>query len=280
MISSYNFSVIIPVYNRCSELIRSLHSVHPLASSCFVEVIVIDDCSTDSLSLQYIQKSVNTAYYGAFKYIRLPVNMGVTFAKNAGGMNATCDWLIFLDSDDILVERFGDVFSSEMHVLPNYGKIPDILFFRSISRSTLKLIGPPRVASHLNLEEFLRHGTYGECLPVIKRASFLVYPYNSRLRGCESTAYLNLLVNDGSFYLSDKIGRVYTDTGSSRLSSPLNLFRRSRFLVIYHASFFVVLLRSQRIFYPLALLKALFYFMCSFVVLILGLFSVVFNHRR
>lgn len=256
-----SLSFIVPVYNRKDKLLRSLRSIpSPTLAFPVVEVIVVDDCSSDGLCLDHIISNTRAELHYCFKYIKLPVNMGVTYAKNLGALNASADWLFFLDSDDLLVDSFNEILFSALKVFASYSSCPDVMFFRCISCSTGKLIGRELSSHYIMLDEFIKAGTGGECLPLIKRDVFISFPYNPSLRGCESWAYLNILVAGHSVYLSDKILRVYDDSGSDRLSLGSQIIKRSSRLSVYHWSFFFILLFRARRVWPLALIKSLYYF--------------------
>jgi glycosyltransferase involved in cell wall biosynthesis len=62
-----------------------------------IEVIVVDDCSTDNsyLVLQNIQSIDNR-----LKILRNNFNYGVSFARNLGIKYSTGEYICFLDSDD------------------------------------------------------------------------------------------------------------------------------------------------------------------------------------
>ena len=88
-------SVIIPTYNRDKYIIESLNSVlkqtyHNL------EIIIIDDCSTDNTEFLISQVKDNR-----IKYIKLKENKGSSFARNVGIEMATGNYITFQDSDDI-----------------------------------------------------------------------------------------------------------------------------------------------------------------------------------
>lgn len=88
-------SVIIPNYNREELVLRAVKSVLRQSYNN-IEVIVVDDCSTDS--------SVNrlsTIKDRRVKVIQLSKNCGACVARNIGIKNAKGDYLAFLDSDDI-----------------------------------------------------------------------------------------------------------------------------------------------------------------------------------
>lgn len=88
------FSVIIPTYNRASTLIRSIRSVLDQTVPAW-EIIVVDDGSSDN-TWELVAKFPQVRYH-------YQVNSGVCAARNQGAEIATGDWLIFLDSDDELV---------------------------------------------------------------------------------------------------------------------------------------------------------------------------------
>jgi len=90
-----NITVIIPTYNRYEFLKRALRSVYAQSYKP-QEIIVIDDGSTDNTP-QIIQEFPN------IKYVH-QANSGVSSARNLGILNATYEWIAFLDSDDEWVE--------------------------------------------------------------------------------------------------------------------------------------------------------------------------------
>ncbi len=87
-----NISVIIPTYNRCELLRRALLSV--FAQTLLpIEVVIIDDGSTDGTNAMLRQEFPAVSYY-------CQENNGVSSARNLGIKHTTGDWLAFLDSDD------------------------------------------------------------------------------------------------------------------------------------------------------------------------------------
>jgi glycosyltransferase involved in cell wall biosynthesis len=89
------FSIIIPTFNRFSELSRCLLSLVNQTSSDF-EVIIIDDGSTDNTSevVAGFNKDLNIKYIKIANSGRpaIPRNLGITQAKG--------NYIAFLDSDD------------------------------------------------------------------------------------------------------------------------------------------------------------------------------------
>lgn len=83
----------IPTYNQAGTLAETIDSA--LAQTVLCEVIVVDDGSTD------LTRQVLIDYEDKVKVIR-QTNRGLPAARNTAIMNATSEWFLPLDSDDIL----------------------------------------------------------------------------------------------------------------------------------------------------------------------------------
>ena len=92
------FSIIIPCFNSKNTIERCLKSVFNQKFKN-IEIIVINDNSNDG-SLRIINK-----YKKKITIINNKRNLGVGSARNAGILKSSGKYLIFLDSDDILVEK-------------------------------------------------------------------------------------------------------------------------------------------------------------------------------
>ena len=86
-------TVIIPTYNRCSDLLEALDSVcrqtHP-----DIEVIVINDASQDN-TIDCVQQA-----FPAVNLVNLEHNVGAAAARNIGIQISSKRYLAFLDDDD------------------------------------------------------------------------------------------------------------------------------------------------------------------------------------
>lgn len=90
-----SLSIIIPAYNASETLGATIQSALGIRSSSS-EVIVIDDGSTD-------ETPAISASFGNGIRCRRVENGAVSRARNTGAAMASGDWLLFLDSDDLLI---------------------------------------------------------------------------------------------------------------------------------------------------------------------------------
>lgn len=91
------FSIIIPSYNRASQIVQTLHSLLEQSFKDF-EIIVVDDGSTDNTQEIMNDYCIKHSF---IKYEKQS-NKGVCTARNNGAKIAKGEYLIFLDSDDLV----------------------------------------------------------------------------------------------------------------------------------------------------------------------------------
>ncbi|HEX2832147.1 MAG TPA: glycosyltransferase family 2 protein [Thermoanaerobaculia bacterium] len=94
---SIDISIIIPVYNRPAKVGETVTSVLRQAHDCTMEVLVIDDASTDD-TWQVVQSMAG------IRPLQMPQNGGQCAARNLGLAHATGRYVKFLDSDDVLLD--------------------------------------------------------------------------------------------------------------------------------------------------------------------------------
>ena len=104
-------SIVIPCYNQALFLAEAIESALCQTYSS-VEVIVVDDGSTDSTS--HVAKA-----YSRVHYIRQE-NRGVTSARNAGLRITQGDYVLFLDADDRLLPNAVKDGVTSLELNPNY----------------------------------------------------------------------------------------------------------------------------------------------------------------
>lgn len=92
--TSVPVTVIIPAYNAEKYITTAIDSVYKQEME--IEVIVIDDCSTDHTA----DVLKNYREYPGFRYLKNEKNSGVSFSRNRGVREAKGEYIAFLDADD------------------------------------------------------------------------------------------------------------------------------------------------------------------------------------
>ena len=106
------FSIIVPVYNRPSEVNELLQSMTVQTDMDF-EVIIVEDGSTDQCEeiCEHFKDRLNITYY-------YKDNSGPGQSRNYGCIQATGDYYIFLDSDCILPPDYMEIVKKELNHNP------------------------------------------------------------------------------------------------------------------------------------------------------------------
>lgn len=94
------FSIVVPVYNVELYLAECLDSILN-QDFCSMEVICVEDCSTDK-SLQVLRKYEER---DRIRVIRHEKNKGLSEARNTGINHAKGEYILFVDSDDVLAHN-------------------------------------------------------------------------------------------------------------------------------------------------------------------------------
>jgi glycosyltransferase involved in cell wall biosynthesis len=109
-----DISIIIPCYNVEDYIADCLNSL--INQSCLPkEIICIDDGSTDN-TLLILQQ-----YASKLSYIKIvqQSNLGVSVARNKGIEIASGNYILFIDSDDIININLFDEFATILNIEPN-----------------------------------------------------------------------------------------------------------------------------------------------------------------
>jgi GT2 family glycosyltransferase len=106
-------SVVVPARDRAPVVPAAVASALPPGSP--VEVVVVDDGSTDETA-----DAARAVGDGRVQVLRIPPS-GACAARNVGARRARGAWLLFLDSDDVLVEGWFTAFAKA--VAPDVGLV-------------------------------------------------------------------------------------------------------------------------------------------------------------
>lgn len=156
-------SVIIPNYNKQKYIQECIDSVLN-QSYRPIEIIIVDDCSTDDSRAIILELSKK---YDCIRPIFQEKNAGVSHARNTGALHAAGEYITFLDSDDYYYNS--NKLSAEMKLL-----IEDAEF--NLSYSTLVYVDDNGV--RIDKPEIpLSERLIGHCTNrIIKNCAFEILP--------------------------------------------------------------------------------------------------------
>lgn len=221
-------SVIIPNYNKALFIAETLNS---LMSQSFTnwEAIIIDDCSTDD-SIAIIKQEIQDDK--RFNLILNKSNRGGSYSRNQGIKKAKGEYIVFLDSDDILSDdclarRHKAMYWSEFDFIV----FPMGTFYQKLGDSESYWI-PKAKSNHLEL--FLIHKLPWSIMQTIWRKDFLLllsgfdedYP---RLQDVE--LHTRALLNNNVKYkiIKTDIVDCYYRIDEDRIKVDLNHFIRMKY---------------------------------------------------
>ncbi len=170
-------SIIVPTYNRLSLLNVTLDSILTQTCENPYELIVVDDGSIDGTweFLEDLARSQRDV-----KIFRHPLNLGVSAARNKGLKEATGKYVLFLDSDDPLLE--GALKEIEKIILE---REPDLLVLNTLREKgsgKLKFKLFPVESDPLKRLKYFLEGAYSEALYVVKREIAKGCTFNPELK--------------------------------------------------------------------------------------------------
>ena len=94
-------SIIIPVYNVATFIVRCLQSVVIQKGVADMELLLVDDCGTDN-SIELADNFLKDCKGVNYKVLHHNQNRGLSAARNTGLKAAKGEYVYFLDSDDAL----------------------------------------------------------------------------------------------------------------------------------------------------------------------------------
>lgn len=179
-------SIIIPTYNRAYCIERAIASIGEGTMDDY-EIIVVDDGSTDSTK-DIIEKLCQGNK--KIRYFRMEENRGVCVARNYGVEHAQGEWVMGLDSDDLLVPDALSVISEYV------SKYTDMIAFAFANRDERRGC-TVHVKNHQYVmkdwkEYFDKSVKDGEFQFVVKRELLLKFPLYEELNGFEGIRWYNL----------------------------------------------------------------------------------------
>lgn len=128
--------LIIPLYNKQGQILRTLASVIQ-QQPAFDQVLIVDDCSTDA-SVSLVEQFILSYPAAGIRLIRHERNMGPGAARNTGLEALDCDYACFLDADDFLLPTA----SADLHEALRFCIIPPGLMVFRVKEQESGIVRP------------------------------------------------------------------------------------------------------------------------------------------
>lgn len=108
-----DISIIIPAYNSSKYIDKCICYLCRQTFSGTIELIFVDDCSTDNTVVEIEHSLKRYNYNGVYKVIKHEKNKGAALARITGILNSVGEYILFCDSDDWMDERMCEIMYSE-----------------------------------------------------------------------------------------------------------------------------------------------------------------------
>jgi GalNAc5-diNAcBac-PP-undecaprenol beta-1,3-glucosyltransferase len=193
------FSIVIPTYNRAHLIVPTIQSVLDQDFPDF-EILIIDDGSTDDT-----EEVIETVFghHEKIYYIRKK-NEERSIARNTGFQLAKGEYVIFFDSDDLLLPYYLTTLYEAIE------KYPDCNFFAT--KYQIATNGEVSMNEIKDLAEgfydyrLLLRGSIFGTMVCVKRQIPNFYPFPPEFNMCEDWIFNMLNLKEHKIYLIDKVG--------------------------------------------------------------------------
>lgn len=180
-------SIITPIYNREDCIIRCLESVTNQKGNVEIEHWIVDDGSTDN-SYSLVKEYANN--YLHLKIHHFNNNRGVNAARNYAIAHCTGNFILLLDSDDMLTESAALIITKTIQENPHYLHYLFAVDAREAYYQTKDIL--KKENSILTYENWIKGDAEGDFAHVIDRNMLLQYPFCEEFRIYEETVILKL----------------------------------------------------------------------------------------
>lgn len=191
-------SIITPVYNRQDCIARCIESV--IANLCIdLEHWIIDDGSSDGTA-EIINRYASQ--YKHIHFIQLDKNRGVGAARNAGIKASTGDYIMFLDSDDRLIDGAIDFVSTRVKEYPDFHYFLFGIDYRESYYQSADLLKNP--VNIIQFNNWLAKEVNGDFVHVIDSSIMKKFLFDESICIYEYTTFLHLYKYSGKQLFSQK----------------------------------------------------------------------------
>lgn len=202
-------TVVVATYNREKTISRSLESILKQTHK-EVDVVVVDDGSTDKT-----EELVRAIVDIRVRYIKLPVNSGASVARNRGIQEASGDFILVWDSDDVL---YPDALEKALSI---FEKHPEYVVVSAPARVTVdgeERKFPEFSEGEVLLEDILlKRLSSNEKIRVARTPVMKQVSYKSR--NIDFLVNVELIERGKWFHVQEYFGEVYTDSREGSLTA-------------------------------------------------------------
>lgn len=227
-------SVVIPHYNLGAYLHRTIDSVLTSTYSN-VEIVIVDDSSTESVSLAVIQRLADLGD-DRLRVIRAPYNRGLATTRNAALKVCRGEFVLPLDADDLIGPEFIELAVGALVANPQYDiVVPQTAYFHDDEEG--------RVHTQVELENCyvfigearasgLHQNRFSTATMLIRKETAEALRYRDELVAYEDWDFYLRAVQQGTrFIVTSDVHFFYRVRGDSMIHSPEG---RSRHRLAYH----------------------------------------------
>ncbi|MDA5133710.1 glycosyltransferase family 2 protein [Psychrobacter sp. ANT_H3] len=215
-------SIIMPVFNAKKYIDESIASVICQTYNDW-ELILIDDCSTDST---YDYLLVCYQENPKIKLLRNPVNSGAGASRNLGLKRASGQIIAFLDADDIWMPS---KLEKQLTFMLNHKSAIIHTSYSFINESGEQISGLVNVSKHVNLNSYMRNTEIGMSTVLINKEIVGNFEFPSIRIHEDAGLWLELL---GRGLISDGLNEVLVNyrvrkgqLSGNKIVAALNTFK-------------------------------------------------------
>ena len=189
-IKSYFFSIITPVYNREDCIVRCIESIQNQKFSEYEHIIVDDGSTDDTKEILLKLKEQNNK----IRLISYTGNKGVNYARNRALEEAKGEYILFVDSDDYLINDALNIIQQKIKDNPTF---THYLFNVSDRKDDKNL---PKECKIYNYNDWLENNISGDFCHVVHKNLLKRFAFFENLRLYESLNWLRILKEGGKQY--------------------------------------------------------------------------------
>jgi glycosyltransferase involved in cell wall biosynthesis len=217
-------SVVIPTYNRAELVSRAVMSI--LSQSIGgVEIVVVNDGSTDNTMermARLVSQNNNLVIYNSEK------NRGVNWARNYGVNIARGKYILFLDSDEYIIDKGLNKVQSFLEASEKWGH----LWFVRLEEESMKPWNfvLPKDNEVITFHDQIKNKYPGDYVHVLRKDYLIEFPFYEEFMATERITWLQISKKYGPEKFIDipiVISRRYT---SNSLTKNLYVFSEKRLI--------------------------------------------------